>query len=145
MDLWEKALNRASQTGYWKDAEACARVCEAYGDEVNEWLKTGKFSGDSERALQAWTNLCATETEYREALTREARLTAPAPDPSCWWMVLECNPDANAEEVKTAFREKMKECHPDRVEGMAPQIKALANDMAQRLTRAMQEFEAKSG
>ncbi len=144
MEKWEQALTRAAQTGYWKDAEACARICELYGEEVANALKSGKFSGDAESALQSWKSLCASEVEYRRTLTEDARRNTRTPDPNCWWMVLECHPDALPEEVKKAFREKMKECHPDRVSGMAPQIRTLANDMAQRLTAAMQEFEART-
>jgi DnaJ domain len=70
----------------------------------------------------------------------EARKTAPVVDPSCWWVVLELHPDATAGQVKQAYREKMKECHPDRVAGLAPQIQELANEMAQRLTAALDQY-----
>jgi DnaJ-domain-containing protein 1 len=59
-------------------------------------------------------------------------------------MVLECHPKAPAEEVRKAFGQKMNECHSDRVAGLAPEIRKLANDMAQRLNTAMRDFEAGS-
>jgi DnaJ-domain-containing protein 1 len=64
------------------------------------------------------------------------------PDPGLWWVVLECHPKAPAAEVGKAFKEKMKECHPDGVAGLAPEIRKLANDMAQKLNTAMRDFEA---
>jgi len=35
----------------------------------------------------------------------------------------------------------MKACHPDRVAGLAPEIRKLANDMALKLTTAMRQYE----
>ena len=57
---------------------------------------------------------------------------------------LSSHPDATAGQVKQAYREKMKECHPDRVAGLAPQIQKLANEMAQRLTAALDQYSGLS-
>jgi curved DNA-binding protein CbpA len=57
-------------------------------------------------------------------------------------VVLETHPDATPAQVKAAFREKMKECHPDRVDGLAAPIQQLAKEMAQRLTAAVDQYNA---
>jgi hypothetical protein len=144
MDKWEEALQITIKTGYWKDTEACDRIVAGYGDSIAEAISSGKFSGDTKRALEAWTNVTTAEANYRREQTEFVRSQIAPPDPNVWWMVLECHPHAPPEDVRKAFREKIKECHPDSVTGMAPQIRQLANEMAQKLTRAMREYEAKA-
>jgi hypothetical protein len=144
MDKWEASLAHTERTGYWPDTVACDRVIDAYAAEVARLLKSpGQFSGDSTKALQMWTDLTASEAQYRKTLMGEVRKTAPIVDPSCWWVVLETHPDATADQVKAAFREKMKECHPDRVAGLAAPIQQLAKEMAQRLTAAVEQYNAR--
>ena len=87
-------------------------------------------------------DLAASEAQYRKTLMAEVRKTAPIVDPTCWWVVLETHPDATPAQVKAAFREKMKECHPDRVDGLAAPIQQLAKEMAQRLTAAVDQYNA---
>lgn len=142
MEHWEEALRVTVKTGYWKDTVACDRIVDEYGNSIADALRSGKFSGDATKALEYWLNLTAMETENRRDQTEIVRNGIPAPDPNVWWMVLECHPHAAPDDVKKAYREKMKACHPDRVAVMAPEIKKLANDMAQKLTTAMQSYEA---
>jgi hypothetical protein len=142
MDHWEEALQVTIKTGYWKDTIACDRVIEEYGKHIEEALLSNKFSGDATKALEYWRNLTKVEADFRAGQTDIVRKGIPAPDPNLWWMVLECHPMAPPDDVKKAFREKMKACHPDRVAGLAPEIRKLANDMAQKLTTAMRQYEA---
>jgi hypothetical protein len=108
-------------------------VIDAYATQVANVLKSpGQFSGDSTKALQTWTDLTTSEAQYRKTLMAEIRKTAPVVDSSCWWVVLETHPDATPEQVIASFRKKMKECHPDRVAGLAAPIQELAKEMAQR-------------
>src|ERR1700738_3768574 len=39
-----------------------------------------------------------------------------------WWSVLEVPPHASADEIRHAYRRKIKQCHPDRVVGLAPEL-----------------------
>jgi hypothetical protein len=143
MKKWEESLQTTITTGYWKDTEACDLVISAYGDKVANALKGGNFSGDSRKALEVWTNLTTAETNFRREQMDYVRANIASPNPNIWWMVLECHPYAQPDDVKKAYREKMKECHPDRVAGMAPQIRKLASDMAQKLTEAMRDYETR--
>jgi hypothetical protein len=141
MEKWHETLQTTITTGYWKDTEACDLVISAYGDHIANALKGGEFSGDVNGALEAWTNLTTAEANHRRELMDIARANIQPPNPNIWWMVLECHPHAQPDDVKKAFREKMKECHPDLVAGMAPPIRKLASDMAEKLTKAMREYE----
>jgi hypothetical protein len=143
MKKWEESLQTTITTGYWKDTEACDLIVSAYCDKVANAIKGGNFSGDSRNALEVWTNLTAVEANYRREQMDYVRANIAPPNPNIWWMVLECHPHAQPDDVKKAFREKMKECRPDRVAGMAPEIRKLANDMAQKLMKAMRDYETR--
>ncbi len=143
MEHWEEALQVTIETGYWKDTVACDRVVAEYGNSISDALQSGKFSGDGRKALDYWLNLTKMEADSRREQMAIVRSRVAAPDPDLWWMVLECHPKAPPDDVKKAFREKMKACHPDRVAGMAPEIRKLANDMAQKLTNAMRDYESR--
>jgi curved DNA-binding protein CbpA len=50
-----------------------------------------------------------------------------------WWSVLGVSPQANADEIRCAYHRKIKQCHPDRVAGLAPEF----IELAERHTRAL--------
>jgi DnaJ-domain-containing protein 1 len=50
-----------------------------------------------------------------------------------WWRVLEVLPHASADEIRRAYRRKIKQCHPDRVVGLAPELL----EWAERCTRTL--------
>jgi DnaJ like chaperone protein len=53
-----------------------------------------------------------------------------------WWTVLEVPPNAEADAIQRAYHQKMKQCHPDRVAGLAPEFGELAERQAKRLNAA---------
>lgn len=53
-----------------------------------------------------------------------------------WWTVLEVPPHADADTIQSAYRQKIKQCHPDRVAGLAPEFGELAERQAKRLNAA---------
>jgi DnaJ-domain-containing protein 1 len=57
-----------------------------------------------------------------------------------WWSVLEVSPAASADEVRHAYRRKIKRCHPDRVAWLAPGLLA----WAERHTRTLNAAYAKA-
>jgi len=137
MGYWEEALRVARETGYWRDVEACGSVIEAF--KVREVLIYGAFSGDSAAALAAWDECGHAEREYRRLTESEARLQAPRPDTSVWWEVLGVAPNAPAEAIRATYLDRLKQCHPDRVSGLAPELVQLAEAMAKQLTKAFDE------
>jgi hypothetical protein len=56
-----------------------------------------------------------------------------------WFEVLGLSPSATIEEVKEAYRERLKQNHPDRVHGMSPLFRALAEAETKKLNVAYEE------
>ena len=139
MAHWEKALKIAAATGYWTDVHACARVIEEFHNYVCNVLNSGAFSGDASAALVARDKCGIAENEYSRIAEVEARQTAPKIDGNAWWEVFGVAPNSSDEYIRAAYTEKLKQCHPDRVSGLAPQLVQLADDMAKKLNLA---FEA---
>jgi hypothetical protein len=56
-----------------------------------------------------------------------------------WFLVLELSPSATIEEIKKAYTAKIKQNHPDRVHGMAPTFRDLAEVETKKLNAAYEE------
>ena len=56
-----------------------------------------------------------------------------------WFSVLEVSPSATIEEIKEAYKAKIKQNHPDRVHGMAPTFRELAEVETKKLNAAYEE------
>jgi uncharacterized protein HemX len=56
-----------------------------------------------------------------------------------WWSVLDVSPHATADEIRRAYRSKIKQYHPDRVAGLAPEFVELAERHTQALNAAYGE------
>jgi len=59
-----------------------------------------------------------------------------------WYEVLGVSPDATQDEITSAYREKIKQYHPDRVSGLGEKLKALAESETQRLNAAKEAARA---
>jgi curved DNA-binding protein CbpA len=53
-----------------------------------------------------------------------------------WWTVLGVAPSASKEDIARNYRRKIKECHPDRVAGLAPEFVRLAEEQTKALNEA---------
>ena len=118
---------------------ACARVIEAFHDKVTDSINSGAFSGDKTSALVAWDNCAIKEREYRQIVETDARLNAPEPDGNAWWEILGVAPSSSDDVVRTAYTERLKQCHPDRMSGLAPQLVQVAEDMAKKLNQTFED------
>jgi DnaJ-domain-containing protein 1 len=87
----------------------------------------------------AWENYGKVDREYRRAAELKALLNAPQPDSSAWWEVLGVAPSTPDEAIRTAYIELLKQCHSDRVSGLAPEFIQLAEKMTSKLDRAFDE------
>jgi DnaJ-class molecular chaperone len=56
-----------------------------------------------------------------------------------WYDVLTVSPDASDEEIKTAYREKIKLYHPDRVADLGDKLKIVAEQEARKINAAKEE------
>jgi len=75
------------------------------------------------------------ETERPRQQQREAKQL----EAKEWWSVLEVSPRASAAEIRGAYHRKIKQCHPDRVAGLAPEFIDLAEKHTQMLNAAYDE------
>jgi DnaJ like chaperone protein len=53
-----------------------------------------------------------------------------------WWTVLGVGPSASKDDIKRNYRRKIKECHPDRVVGLAPEFLEVAEEHTKALNEA---------
>jgi hypothetical protein len=58
-----------------------------------------------------------------------------------WWAVLGTDAGVSIEVVKQAYRAKMKQYHPDRTLGLAPELVQMAEKKARELNSAMEQAE----
>jgi len=114
-------------------------VIEAFHDEITKIINSDAFHGDKASVLAAWHDCGAKERKYRETVETEARLNAPEPNGNAWWEILGVAPDSPDDTVPKAYTERLKQCHPDRVAGLAPELVQVADDMAKRLNHALEE------
>ncbi len=56
-----------------------------------------------------------------------------------WYEVLDVSRDATQDEIKSAYRQKIKQYHPDKVSGLGEKLKALAETETQKLNAAKEE------
>jgi hypothetical protein len=57
-------------------------------------------------------------------------------EPRPWWEVLEISERSIFEDVKAAYRAKIKECHPDKVMGLAREFQELADRKTKEINLA---------
>jgi DnaJ-domain-containing protein 1 len=78
------------------------------------------------------------EQKHRSRSERTRGNTAPANDEqqSPWWQVLEISERSTFEEVKAAYRRKIKQYHPDKVTDLAREFQELADRKTKEINRA---------
>ena len=75
------------------------------------------------------------EREAQRKRRREHNREAPQVQ-SDWWIVLGVAPSASKDEIVRNYRHKIKQCHPDRVVGLAPDVIQLAEEQTKALNGA---------
>jgi DnaJ-domain-containing protein 1 len=56
-----------------------------------------------------------------------------------WWDVLGVSPSASMDEIKRAYRSKLRMYHPDRVNGLGPELIRMAEDRTRELNSAFEQ------
>lgn len=72
--------------------------------------------------------------EEREAERERQRARTTRPEE--WWVVLGLSPNASKEQVVDSYRHLIKQYHPDRVAGLAPEFTALAESRTKAINAA---------
>jgi hypothetical protein len=69
-------------------------------------------------------------------ITNEDDEAGRSRQPSEWFQVLEVSQGAAIDEIRAAYRKKMMQYHPDRVEALGPEFKLLAEIRSREINRA---------
>jgi DnaJ-domain-containing protein 1 len=91
-----------------------------------------------ERAQQEQREQEQREREQREREQREQR-GGPHQGTRPWWEVLGVSQRSCLDEVKAAYRTKIKQCHPDRVMGLGEEFQQLADRKTREVNEAFNE------
>jgi hypothetical protein len=92
-------------------------------------LMLGTLSWSENRRMQREI-ATAMQRQRRGERKQEAQLQAD------WWSVLGVAPSANKDDIVRNFRRRIKQCHPDRVVGLAPEFLELAEEHTKELNEA---------
>jgi hypothetical protein len=79
----------------------------------------------------------ATHSKEDEWQQRERAATLSEEDE--WWTILEVSPDASANDIRRSYLRKIQQYHPDRVAGLAPEVRELADRRSKTLNAAYAE------
>jgi DnaJ-domain-containing protein 1 len=77
--------------------------------------------------------------QEREAARRREHVHGQQREQRQWWDVLEVPPNASAEEIRRSYAAKIKQYHPDRMNGLAPELVRLAEMKTKELNAAFAE------
>lgn len=112
---------------------------EIYRDDPSyvDWvLKTTSDNPAFFAAQQAFERL------RRDDASEEHRKTSEALP---WFEVLEVEPDAPLDAIRTAFKRQMKLYHPDKVSGLGVELQELATRKTQEINAAWNRAQAERG
>jgi DnaJ-domain-containing protein 1 len=77
-----------------------------------------------------------TEKEREAQRNRREHNWVVAQFKSDWWIVLGVGPTASKDEIVRKYRHKIKQCHPDRLVGLSPELLHLAEEQTKALNGA---------
>jgi hypothetical protein len=106
------------------------RRAELYRDHRMQFRILQEFAGTDPDAL-----IHQPRTDWHE----ESPHSVPEMDEGTWFDVLGLAPSATIEEVKEAYRQQIKQNHPDRVQGMSPPFRKLAEAETKKINVAYEE------
>jgi DnaJ-domain-containing protein 1 len=100
--------------------------------------REGERKAEEERNAEERRRRQAEQAREAERLHQQQR-EAKQLEAKEWWSVLEVSPRASAAEIRRAYYRKIKQCHPDRVAGLAPDFIDLAEKHTRTLNAAYDE------
>ena len=146
---WNEGQREAQRQQQAEQAERL-RQTEQRLREVEQRRRQEEEEREAQRQQQAEQaeRLCQTEQQLREAEWRRRqeeqahrkrqreRTQAGAQSRADWWIVLGVAPSASKDEIARNYRHRIKQCHPDRVVGLAPEFLQLAEERTKALNEA---------
>ena len=151
----DRRIQRESATAMQRQAEKSHAAERRNPEECQREAQRQQQAEQAERLRQAEQQLREVEQRRRqEQEEREAqrqwqaeqaerlrqrqreRTQAGAQFQADWWIVLGVAPTANKDEIVRNYRRKIKQCHPDRLVGLAPEFLQLAEERTKALNEA---------
>jgi DnaJ-domain-containing protein 1 len=114
-----------------QQAEQAERLRQAE-QQLREVEQRRRQEEEEREAQRQWQ---AEQAERLRQRQRE-RTQAGAQFQADWWIVLGVAPTANKDEIVRNYRRKIKQCHPDRLVGLAPEFLQLAEERTKALNEA---------
>ena len=120
-------------------------------DQRENTSRKGEFSGFEQRAGSGEKNNWFRRDEEEAARRAEqeaASRTASAssnPTPRSWCQVLEVSSVANIEDIRQAYKRKIRQYHPDKVASLGPEFTTIAEAKAKEINEAYQKACAERG
>jgi hypothetical protein len=145
----ERTLNRTPtllEDGYYLAVDGrltsyqTGRDAEAYGAALKAFFSS-RSPADTLNERNARSVIAAFDALISRALDARRPSLAPARDPHA---VLGITPTATAEEIDDAYRQRIREYHPDRVATMAQEIRELATQRTAEINAAYAELRRRS-
>jgi DnaJ domain len=97
------------------------------------WRKKAKHLTQVEQGQWRETEQEREAQKHRQGQAEQAVKQSEEGD---WWTVLEVSPDAGMDEIRRAYRHKIRQCHPDHISALAPEFLELAERRTQALNAA---------
>ena len=104
-----------------REQEEAERRRKAQPQEPEQWQRVER-EREAQRRRQQQRERPATQSEEDE-----------------WWSILEVSRDASAEQIRRTYLQKIQQSHPDRLGGLTPEFRELAETRAKRLNAAYTE------
>jgi DnaJ domain len=128
----EQRQRREKQAKAWEDA--IQKRWETARDATRKW-----WEQQAEQARQQEARRRPKEKRRREETHRWQEEQRRERQGRNWWDVLGTARDATLNEVKAAYRQKIKLYHPDRVASLAPEFVQLAEQRSRELNAALDQ------
>lgn len=106
-----------------------------FEQKVGPGEQTNWFRKDEEEA--------ARRAEQEAAAKAASASSNPSPTP--WYQVLEVSSVANIEDIRQAYKRKIRQYHPDKVAGLGPEFTTIAEAKAKEINDAYQKACAERG
>lgn len=110
--------------GYWIVSRLSDRYKQTREQNRNH-QERGNTSGPNARTEKASSADNQSQSKYKV--------------PTQWYEILEVPESSSLAEIKLAYRMKIQQYHPDRLEGMAPELRKLGLEKSQEINAAYTE------
>jgi len=113
-------------------------TCALVGYGLVSWLSTRQARHEESVRHEAEGESGSRSSRQEEDDSRKQQANRN-PGQESWFQVLGVAPSASWEQIRSEYRKRIQQYHPDRLEGMAAELRQLAVERCQRLNAAYEE------